>query len=121
MTDKFIREWEDDKIKITLDLTMRDVKVALGILGTAIKRYTRRREKKAAEGKTFVPEPGRRNVEALTLQRYKDVEAAIRQHVKIMPREDGRIGQLRPKGWTEEDEAQHGKNLSAGLGGHRDD
>ena len=114
MTDKFVREWEDDKIKITLDLTMRDVKATLMVLGTAIRRYTRRLEKKAREGKTFVPEPGKRNIEVLTLERYKDADAAIRAHLKTMPREDGRMGQLRPKDWAKEDEAQHVRNLSEG-------
>lgn len=112
MTDKFVREWEDDKIEITLDLTLRDVKCILSVLGMSIKRYTRRLAKKAREGKTFVPKPGRRNIEVLTLKRYRDADAAVRKHVDIMPRKDGRIGQLRPKGWTKVDEAEHAKSLS---------
>lgn len=114
MTDKFVREWEDDKIKVTLDLTMREVKAILAVLGMSIRRHVKRLEKKAREGQTFVPEPGRRNIAVLMLKRYKDADAAVRKHVDIMPREDGRVGQLRPKGWTKEDEAQHVKSLSEG-------
>ncbi len=114
MTDKFVREWEDDKIEVTLDLTMRDVKAILAVMGATIKRYKRRRAKKAREGKTFVPEPGRRNIEVLTLERYQAADAAIRRHLGFMPRVAGRMSQLRPKGWTKEDEAQHIESLSEG-------
>lgn len=112
MTDKFVREWEDEKIKVTLTLTMRDVKSILQVLGRSIKKRQRRLVKKAREGQTFVPKPGHKNIEVLALECYKDADVAVRRYVDVMPREDGRIVQLRPKGWTKEDEAEHIRNLS---------
>jgi hypothetical protein len=69
--------------RVTLDVSGLQVKSLLLALGREIKRRTSRLEKREREGRMFVPEPGHRNIEVLTLACFKEVYEAIRSQVQF--------------------------------------
>lgn len=69
--------------RVTLSFSGFEIKSLLLSLGREIRKRSKRLEKREQEGRMFVPEPGHRNIEVLTLERFKEVYEAIRSQVEF--------------------------------------
>jgi hypothetical protein len=69
--------------RVMLRITADQLKTIFMALGREIRKRTNRLEKKEREGTAFVPEPGHRNIEVLTLERFQGVDTSLRAQIEF--------------------------------------
>lgn len=79
-TTQIIRRNEQ---RVMLRITADQLKTLFMALGREIRKRISRLEKREREGKVFVPEPGHRNLEVFTLERFQGVDAALRAQIEF--------------------------------------
>lgn len=69
--------------RVMLRITADQLKTLFMALGREIRKRMSRLEKREREGKAFVPEPGHRNLEVFTLERFQGVDASLRAQIEF--------------------------------------